>query len=201
MHRFRQTKTHQQFWNRFPEAWLRHTGQRSVELKRLPRGVEFVRMENFGLISDQAARRPILCRLPENEDGALVGLEKAEQGVNRRRLSRAVRPDEGNNRFALDGDVEIANRVNFTAHEAGAIGFREAFDLNRRCTHCRVCMLAPKSAPNGPSIEFSTRCVPFGSRITVDGRLRIPNCLAIVCPWSRRTGKGSSFANGKFAIS
>src|SRR5262249_11750408 len=153
------------------------------------------------LISDQTASCTLFRRPAENENRAIVRFEKAEQRVNRRCLSCSVRSDESDNRFALDLQVEIANGVNRPPHEAGAVGFRETFDFNRWGVHCRVDMLATKSAAVAPSINTCTRGVAFESTTMVYGRLRMPNFFAIVCPGSARTGNGNSFTNRKFGIS
>ena len=59
-----------------------------------------------------------LRRRPEDRDAAGVGLEQPEQHVDRRRLARAVRPEQRDGLARRDGDVDPAHG----AHVAEGLG-------------------------------------------------------------------------------
>ena len=62
--------------------------------------------------ADPAGPDRVVGRASEDRDRSLVGLLEAEQQVDRRRLARAVRPEQRDCLALLDGHVDPAHRVN-----------------------------------------------------------------------------------------
>ena len=71
------------------------------------------------------------------------GPGQAEDAAQRRRLARAVRPEEAGDPAGLDGDGEVVDG------DAGAVGLRQSVELDHRPSMASVATTGQRRAP-GP---------------------------------------------------
>src|SRR5207253_680994 len=83
----------QLFWNRARENFFRNPRQLSVVTERLRPRIEGIGMEDFALVTDAPPQRCRTDGLAKQFDASAIGLQKTQERVNCRGLSRSVRTD------------------------------------------------------------------------------------------------------------
>jgi hypothetical protein len=104
--------------------------------------------ERAGL--EHRARSPgrdrVARRLAEEHRPTIVGLEQAEQHVDRRRLARAVRPEERDGLARLDREVDLANRADGAVHAVE--GLRQPLKIDACVGHDAMVQLSRRPPPD-----------------------------------------------------